>query len=65
MPGDVLEASQDADSIVLHHVAEEDPLVEKDGVLVHNGRPTADLVDAVRLQREEHMARVRGWQAIA
>jgi AbrB family looped-hinge helix DNA binding protein len=51
-PGDRLEVSEDGDAVVLRPVRARDSLVLKAGVLLHSGKATGDVVDAVRAHRD-------------
>lgn len=45
-------------AVLFRPVREEPPLIMKGGVLVFAGSPAGDLLDAVRIQREERLGRL-------
>ena len=61
-PGSLLEAFHQNGAIQLQ-LAEETPLVAKEGILLFTGESQGNLEDAVRREREERNRRAAGWKA--
>lgn len=61
-PGDILEATEDGNAIVLRPVRDQEMLRNKGGVLVFAGKATGDVAGAGREQRQERLARIGGWR---
>ncbi len=57
-PGELLKVEQSDDKVVLKPLREEPPIKMKDGVLVYAGTATSNLMEAVRVHREERLRRV-------
>ncbi len=56
-PGAVIEIDEHGNEVVLKPVGHETPLKLEGGVLVFTGTATGDLVEAVRLHREERLSK--------
>jgi len=56
-PGAELEIDEHGNEVVLKAVVREAPLKLEDGVLVFTGTATGDLMEAVRMHREERLAK--------
>ncbi|HPC58335.1 MAG TPA: hypothetical protein PK689_04985 [Kiritimatiellia bacterium] len=61
-PGSLLEAFHQNGAIQLQ-LAEETPLVAKEGILLFTGESQGNLEDAVHRSREERNCRGAGWKA--
>lgn len=57
-PGQVLKIEKSDDEVVLKPLRKESPLHVKDGVLIFSGTATGDIMEAVRLHREERLKKV-------
>jgi AbrB family looped-hinge helix DNA binding protein len=57
-PGIVLRIEEHNREIILVPIFDEPNIVDKDGVLVYSGRPTGDIENAVRTQREKRMKKL-------
>lgn len=57
-PGSQIEIEERGDETVLKTVGPETPLKLEDGVLVFTGAATADLLEAIRIHREERFLKV-------
>jgi AbrB family looped-hinge helix DNA binding protein len=57
-PGAVLEVQQQGGDVLLKPVQEEPRLLEKDGVLVFEGKASGDLAESVQSHRRERLKRV-------
>lgn len=54
-PGDEIEIKEQDNGIVLRHVEEKYPLQIKEGVLIFTGTATCDLLETIKLQREQRL----------
>jgi AbrB family looped-hinge helix DNA binding protein len=57
-PGQVLKIEKSDDEVILKPLRKESPLHVKDGVLIFSGTATGDIMEAVRLHREERLKKV-------
>ena len=57
-PGQVLKIEKSNDEVILKPLRKESPLHVKDGVLIFSGTATGDIIEAVRLHREERLKKV-------
>ncbi|MEI8122927.1 MAG: AbrB/MazE/SpoVT family DNA-binding domain-containing protein [bacterium] len=62
LAGDHLELKIMSDGIFLKTQARQANLVELNGLLVHEGEPSGDLVQAVELSRSGRDSEVLGWR---
>lgn len=62
-PGDVLDAEETKDSIVLRPPRRADVLRDKGRVLVFNGKPDGDMAGAIAKSRAERIERVSGMRS--
>ncbi len=57
-PGQVLRIEKSDDEVILKPLRREAPLHVKGGVLIFSGTATGDIMEAVRLHREERLKKV-------
>jgi AbrB family looped-hinge helix DNA binding protein len=57
-PGQVLKIEKSDDEVILKPLRKETPLHVKDGVLIFSGIATGDMMEAIRLHREERLKKV-------
>jgi AbrB family looped-hinge helix DNA binding protein len=57
-PGQVLKIEKSHDEVILKPLRRESPLHVKNGVLIFSGTVTGDIMEAVRLHREERLKKV-------
>jgi AbrB family looped-hinge helix DNA binding protein len=53
--GEVLQIERLEDEVMLKPLREESPLHNKEGVLVFSGAATGNMIEAIRVQREEQL----------
>jgi AbrB family looped-hinge helix DNA binding protein len=57
-PGQVLRIEKSNDEVILKPLRKESPLHFKEGVLVFSGTATGDIMEAVKVHREERLKKV-------
>ena len=57
-PGEVLQIERIEDEVILKPLKEETPLHIKEGVLVFSGTATGNIIESVRIHREERLRKI-------
>jgi AbrB family looped-hinge helix DNA binding protein len=59
--GEVLEVEESENEIILRPLRKKVPLHIKDGVLIFSGTATGDIMEAIRIHREERLRKVSSY----